>query len=510
LSLNRSSHALTMAEPPEQPPRAPIVRHGGETRAGRRPGDRRVRVASRPPTARVTLPKLGVQNPRLSRLSPAGVFVLGFAAFILAGTLLLILPISSATGQWSSPLDALFTATSAVCVTGLIVQDTGTYWSLFGQVVIIALIQLGGLGFMTSSTLLLLLIGRRAGLRHRMIQREAIGGEGLGSTLTLTRQIALFTLGAEALGAVILTASFWDDVGPQRAVWWGIFHAISAFNNAGFDLIGGFRSLVPFNQEPAILLTVAVLIILGGISFAVVADFYENRHAIWKRRSLRLALDTRLVLLTTAGLLVFGTLTLLFTEWTNPATFGALNFEQRLLNAFFHSVSARSAGFTAVEIGSMREDSLLILVALMFIGGSATSTAGGIKVQTFSLLFFAIVSSIRGSLEVESFQRRVPTTDLLRAISIALLAIFLIFVATTSLSQTEPFKVLPVLFESVSALGTTGWTTGITTDLTAGGRWILIVAMFVGRLGPLTLFLALAARERPQRYQWPEERVKLG
>ncbi len=510
LILNYSSHALTMVEPPEQPPRGPIVRHGGETRAGRRPGDRRVRVASRPPTARVTLPKLGVQNPRLSRLSPAGVFVLGFAAFILAGTLLLILPISSATGQWSSPLDALFTATSAVCVTGLIVQDTGTYWSLFGQVVIIALIQLGGLGFMTSSTLLLLLIGRRAGLRHRMIQREAIGGEGLGSTLTLTRQIALFTLGAEALGAVILTASFWDDVGPQRAVWWGIFHAISAFNNAGFDLIGGFRSLVPFNQEPVILLTVAVLIILGSISFAVVADLYENRHAIWKRRSPRLALDTRLVLLTTAGLLVFGTLALLFTEWTNPATFGTMNFEQRLLNAFFHSVSARTAGYNAVDIGSLREDSLLILVALMFIGGAATSTAGGIKVQTFSLLFFAIVSSIRGSLDVQSFQRRVPTTDLLRAISVALLAIFLIFVATISLSQTEPFKVLPILFETVSAMGTVGWTTGITTDLSTGGRWIVIVAMFVGRLGPLTLFLALAAQERPPRYQWPEERVKLG
>lgn len=498
-----------MAESPEQPPRAPIIRHGGETRAGRRPGDRRVRVAPRPPTARVVLPKLEIRNPRLSRLSPASVFVLGFAAFILVGTLLLTLPISRASGQWSSPLDALFTATSAVCVTGLIVQDTGTYWSVFGQVVILTLIQLGGLGFMTSSTLLLLLIGRRAGLRHRMIQREAIGGEGLGSTLTLTRQIALFTLVAEALGAVILTASFWNDVGPARAVWWGIFHAISAFNNAGFDLIGGFRSLVPFNDEPVILLTVAVLIILGGISFAVVADLYENRRAIVQRRSLRLALDTRLVLLTTAGLLIFGTLALLFTEWTNPATFGTMNFEQRVLNAFFHSVAARTAGYNAVDIGSLREDSLLILVALMFIGGAATSTAGGIKVQTFSLLFFAIVSSIRGSLDVQSFQRRVPTADLLRAISVALLAIFMIFVATIGLSQTEPFNVLPVLFETVSALGTVGWTTGITTDLSVGGRWIVIVAMFIGRLGPLTLFLALAARERRPRYQWPEERVKI-
>lgn len=499
-----------MGESPEQPPRTPIIRHGGETKAGRRPGDRRVRVAPRPATAQVTLPKLQVRNPRLSRLSPAAVFVLGFAAFILVGTLLLTLPISNATRQWSSPLDALFTATSAVCVTGLTVRDTAAYWSLFGQVVILALIQLGGLGFMTSSTLLLLLIGRRAGLRHRMIQREAIGGEGLGSTLDLTRQIALFTLGVEALGAVILTASFWNDVGPARAVWWGIFHAISAFNNAGFDLLGGFRSLIPYNREPAVLLTVSVLIILGGISFAVVADLYENRRAIAKRRSLRLALDTRLVLLTTAGLLVFGTLALLFTEWTNAATFGPLSIGERVLNAFFHSVSARSSGFTAVDLGSMREDSLLILVALMFIGGAATSTAGGIKVQTFSLLFFAIVSSIRGSLEVESFQRRVPTADLLRAISIVLLAIFLVFVATVSLSQTDPFNVLPVLFESVSALGTVGWTTGITADLSAGGRWIVIVAMFVGRLGPLTLFLALAARERQPRYQWPEERVKLG
>jgi trk system potassium uptake protein TrkH len=499
-----------MAESPEQPPRTPTIRHGRETKAGRRPGDWRVRVTLRPPTARVTLPKFRVRSSRFSRLSPAAVFVLGFAAFIAVGTFLLTLPISRATGQWTSPLDALFTATSAVCVTGLTVQDTGTYWSLFGQVVILVLIQLGGLGFMTSSTLLLLLIGRRAGLRHRMIQREAIGGAGLGSALDLTRQIALFTLGVEALGAVILTVRFWNDVGPARAAWWGLFHAVSACNNAGFDLLGGFRSLIPYNREPVVLLTVSVLIILGGISFAVVADLHENRRAIWKRRSPRLALDTRLVLLTTAGLLVFGTLALLFTEWTNPATFGPMNFGDRVLNAFFHSVSARSSGFTAVDLGSMREDSLLILVALMFIGGSATSTAGGIKVQTFSLLFFAIVSSIRGSHDVESFQRRIPTADLLRAISIALLAIFLIFVATVGLSQTDPFNVLPTLFESVSALGTVGWTTGITTELSMGGRLIVIVGMFVGRLGPLTLFLALAARERQSRYQWPEERVKLG
>jgi trk system potassium uptake protein TrkH len=495
-----------MAESPEQPSRPPIVRHGGETLAGRRPGDRRIRVATRPPTARVTLPRL---RERRQHLSPASVFLLGFATFILVGTLLLILPLSSATGQWSSPLDALFTATSAVCVTGLVVKDTGTYWSHFGQAVILALIQLGGLGFMTSSTLLLLLIGRRAGLRHRLIQREAIGGGGLGSTLKVTRQIALFTLGAEALGAATLTASIWADVGPLHAVWWSIFHAISAFNNAGFDINGGFRSLVPFSREPVVLLTVSVLIILGGISFAVVADLYENRRSIWKRQSVRLALDTRLVLLTTSGLLVFGSVALLFTEWTNPATFGTLNFQQRVLNAFFHSVTARTAGFNAVDIGSLREDSLLILMALMFIGGAATSTAGGIKVQTFSLLFFAIVSSIRGSLEVQSFQRRVSTADLLRAISVALMTIFLIFFVTISLSQAEPLPVLPILFETVSALGTVGLSTGITPDLSVGGRWIVIAAMFLGRTGPLTLFLALAARERRPRYQWPEEDVKI-
>jgi len=490
-----------------EPPRPPIVRHGREALAGRRPGDRRLRVATRPPTSLVTLPRL---RERRQRLSPAGVFLLGFVTFILVGTILLILPLSSTAGEWSSPMDALFTATSAVCVTGLLVKDTGTYWSPFGQVVILALIQLGGLGFMTSSTLLLLLIGRRAGLRHRLIQREAIGGGGLGSTLRLTRQIALFTLGAEALGAVVLTASIWNDVEPLRALWWGVFHAISAFNNAGFDLNGGFRSLVPYSREPLVLLTVSVLIILGGISFAVVADLYENRHAIWKRQPARLALDTRLVLLTTFGLLVFGSVALLFTEWTNPATFGTLNFQQRLLNAFFHSVAARTAGFNAVDIGSLREDSLLILVALMFIGGAATSTAGGIKVQTFSLLFFAILSSIRGSLEVQSFQRRVSTADLLRAISVALLSIFLIFTATISLSQTEPLPVLPILFETVSALGTVGLSTGITPDLSVGGRWIVIATMFLGRVGPLTLFLALAAREQKPRYQWPEEDVKIG
>jgi trk system potassium uptake protein TrkH len=447
---------------------------------------------------------LPLRAARPATWHPALVFVYGFAGFIAIGTLILALPMASASGQWTPLVDTLFTATSAVCVTGLVVVDTGTYWSGFGQLVIMLLIQLGGFGFMTSSTLLLLLFGRQVTLRERSLLRQALGAGGLGSVLYLARKVFLFTLTVELAGAIVLTIAFLRDVDPPRALWWGVFYAISAFNNAGFDLSGGFQSLVPFNQRPEILLTVAAMLILGGISYTVVDDVLK------KRRFVRLALDTKLVLLTTVLLVVFGTAMILFTERANVETLGSMSIGPRLLNAFFTGVTPRTAGFNSIDTGKMTENALFLLMGLMFIGGAAGSTAGGIKVQTFSLLLFAIVAAVKGRSEVAMFGRRVPGATVLRAIAVALLSLASIFVVALALTLTEPLRFLYLLFETFSAFGTAGLSVGITPNLTPVGRAVVCLAMFAGRLGPLTMVLALVARERNRSYRWPEEGVKIG
>jgi len=432
------------------------------------------------------------------------VFVYGFAGFILVGTLVLMLPFSSAAGQWTAPLDAFFTATSAVCVTGLVVLDTGTYWSPFGQVVLLALIQLGGFGFMTSSTLLLLLLRREATLRDRILLRAALGSGGLGSALYLARKVIVFTLIAEASGAIVLSLAFMRDTTPPQAIWWGIFHAVSAFNSAGFDLFGGFNSLVPFNQRPEVILPIAVLFIVGGISYTVVEDLGK------RRRFVRLSLDTKLVLVTTMFLIALGVAGILFTERANGATIGDMPLGPKVLNAFFTGVTPRSAGFNSVNTAAMTDNGLIVLIALMFVGGAAGSTAGGIKVQTFSVLLFAIITTIRGGTEVQAFGRRVPYGHVLRAIAVALLSLAAVFVMAFVLSLAEPNRFLHLLFETFSAFGTAGLSTGITPDLGPLGRLIISLTMFAGRLGPLTLALALDARERRTVYRLPEEGVKIG
>ena len=440
---------------------------------------------------------------RRTAVNPAVVFVSGFAAVILVGAAVLMLPVSSASGEWTGVLDALFTATSAVCVTGLVVVDTSTYWSVVGQVVILALFQVGGVGFMTSATVLLLLSRRRMTLRQRLLLREALGTRELGSVLTLARNIMIFTLVVEGIGAAILTLRFLGDVDLPRAAWWGVFHAVSGFNNAGFDLFGPNRSLTDYSRSPLVLLPIAALFLVGSLSYTVVEDVVRHR------RFVALALDTKIVLVTTAGLTGLGTLALLFTERANPGTFGEMDPATRLLNAFFQTVS-RTAGFSSVDIGAMTEDGLFVLMGLMFIGGSAASTSGGIKVQTFGLLFFAIIAAVRGLDHVEAFRRRVPTSQVFRALSIALLSIAVVFVVALALNVAEHFVFHRVLFEAISALATVGYSTGITPDTTPAGRILLICSMFVGRLGPLTLVLALAARTRRATHGWAEESIKIG
>jgi trk system potassium uptake protein TrkH len=476
------------------------------TRQRHRPGDRSIRVARTKPETVVLKPL----RRRAQPLSPAATLVVGFLLLILVGTLLLLLPWSMAEGQRTDVVTALFTATSAACVTGLVIVDTATHWSPFGEAVILLLIQAGGFGIMTGSTLLLYIIaGRRTRLHDRVVVQESLGGLELGSVTRIVVRIAIFTLVAEAVGAVILSIAFMagPEAGPRwhpQGIWWGVFHSVSAFNNAGFDLTGGFRSLTPFLDDWWVLGTVAVLLILGGLGWAIVGDIFGGRR--WRRW----ALETKLVVVVTAGLVLVGTLLIGVIEWNNPETLGRLPADQRFLNAAFESVTLRTAGFTALNPAGFAEASLFVVMALMFIGGASGSTAGGIKVNTFGLLGAVIWSTIRGRPSAEVFGRRIPHGLVYRALAVALLAIAFVFIVGLGMALTSQATFVQALFEAVSAFGTVGATTGITPDLNETARLIAIFGMFVGRLGPITLVLALSARVRPVPYRPAVETIRIG
>jgi trk system potassium uptake protein TrkH len=471
---------------------------------GQRPGDRRVRVEMTKPSDHAVKPHTAMRKPPPA---PAVVFILGFALLIAVGTVVLTLPVSSATGTWTSIIDAMFTATSAVCVTGFVVLDTATHWSGFGQLIIFALIQIGGFGFMTGSTLLLyLLVGRRSGLRDRVLAQESTGAPNLGSVTSLIRRVAVFTLICEGVGAVVLTAAFLArsrDLG--ESAWWGIFHSVSAFNNAGFDLTGDFRSLTGFADDPFVLVPIAILILLGGLGFAIVGDVVGK----WRWR--RFALETKIVVLTTLVLLVGGAAAIGVFEWDNPATLGAMPEAQRPLNALFEASTLRTAGFSAIPTGALTEGTLVVVMALMFIGGASGSTAGGIKVNTFSVLLVAIVSTALGRESPAAFGRRIPDILIYRALSVALLSIAVVFLVALGLEVTTPGgSLVQLIFEAISAVATVGASTGITPALPDTALLVLAAAMFIGRLGPLTLVLALTARARPAPYRPAVETIRIG
>lgn len=472
---------------------------------GRRLGDQRVRIERTKPEEYRAPPA-----PRRRRQwSPAVVLIVGFAAMITIGTAILMLPIASANGQWTDPITALFTATSAVCVTGLVVVDTGTYWSSFGHVVIATLIQAGGFGFMTSSTLLLLLVvRRRTRLRDRVLVQQSMGRGELGDVTGLVKRVAIFTLATQLIGTLLLTVSFSGVTGLDGigAVWFAIFHAISAFNNAGFDLTSlvGSSSLRSFWTDYLMLGAIGVLIVLGGLGYAIVEDLLRSR------RWVRLALETKVVVLTSIVLIVVGTATIAMFEWDNPATLGVLTPELRVFNALFESVTLRTAGFSALDTAALVNPTLFVVMALMFIGGASGSTAGGIKVNTFSVLLIAIVSTARGLPSAAAFGRRIQHVVIYRALAVALLSIAFLFSVGLLVELFTDADLIDVLFEAVSAFGTVGASRGITPDLPDLARLVVIGAMFVGRLGPLTLVLALAARARPVAYRHAVESMRIG
>jgi len=421
------------------------------------------------------------------QLNPYQILTIGYSSVILLGALLLMLPQASKSGLESLAfIDALFTATSAVCVTGLIVVDTGNYFSLFGQMVIILLIQIGGLGIMTLTTLMAIVLGRRIQLSNRLLIQESLNQLTVQGVVRLVLYIFKVTVLIEFVGGTILGLRFAVDYGWQ-GIYYGYWHAVSAFCNAGFDVFGG-ATFFRYIEDPIVNLTIAGLIILGGIGFAVMADVWQKRR--WRN----LTVQSKVVLSTTAFLLLLGLFGILLLEYDNAATIGSLPLQSKILASFFQSASARTAGYQMFNNGLLGESSLLFVVLLMFIGASPGSTGGGIKTSTFAIIVASISSMIRGKSEVRLFSRAIEQQVIIKALSLFFIAATLVFFVTLYLCVTENLPLIQVVYEVVSAFATVGLSTGITSSLTVDGKFILIIMMLIGRVGVFTFGMALAMR----------------
>jgi trk system potassium uptake protein len=441
---------------------------------------------------------------RLSSWSPPRILATGFALIILIGGMLLAMPFATADGQGMRYIDAVFTAASATCVTGLVVVDTGTFFSGAGQGIILLLIQVGGLGFMTMATLFALMLKRRISLRERLILQEAMNQSSMEGIVRLIRRVVLYSLAIEAAGMLLFTSRFLYDMPPGRALYFGLFHSVSLFNNAGFDLFGEYRSLTGYVDDPLVNITAMLLIILGGLGFIVLSDLLEYR------RKRRLSLHSKVVLTATGALILIGALAMLIFEYTNPSTISPLGWDGKLLASFFQSVTTRTAGANSIDMASLRQATQFFMIIFMFIGASPGSTGGGIKTTTFVTLIGAVIAMIRGRDDIVLFRHRLARERILKALTITMISLALVIAVTMVLCTTEDREFLRILFETVSAFGTVGLSTGITPSLTDTGKLVIALTMFAGRLGPLTLAYALGPRSDKELYRHPEGKIIIG
>ena len=426
------------------------------------------------------------------RVSSAQTLVGGFLLIILTGAVLLMLPAATRTGETTGFVDALFTATSATCVTGLVVFDTYSYWSLFGQIVILSLIQIGGLGFMTMGAVFAFVLKSKISFRQRLVMSESIGLDVTSGVVRMTRHILIGTLIFEAAGALILAVRFIPEFGFANGIYKGVFHAISAFCNSGMDLMGerqAFSSLTAYTGDWAVNLVVMLLITVGGTGFFVWEDIYHAKNIR------ALSLHSKLVLSMNLALVILGTVLILSMDFHNPKTLGELPFHEKLLASLFQSVTSRTAGFNTLDLASLSVASTFTMILLMFIGGAPGSTAGGIKTTTLGLLFVTALSSLRGSKDINAFRRRMEPLAVRRAITIVLIALVVIALGIMLVSGSNPhLSFIEVVFEIVSAFGTVGLTLGITPSLSVIAKLTLIFIMFFGRVGVVTIMLSLTMK----------------
>lgn len=435
-------------------------------------------------------------------LNPPRVLALGFGMLILLGAILLNLPIATQTGERVGFINAFFTSSSAVCVTGLVVKNTAEYWSNFGHVVIISLIQMGGLGFMTMATIVALLVGKKITFTERLVIKEQLNQETMTGLVKLTKYVIGATFLVEGLGAIFLSTKFIPMYGLGKGLWFSVFHAISAFCNAGFDIMGS--SLEPYVGDLTLNLTLATLVILGGLGFSVYIDISRNR------KFGRLKLHSKLVIVMTILLLVLGTVLIFITESQNPETM--LNFtpKEKIVSSFFQSAISRTAGFNSINLSGMRESTVIIIIMLMFVGGSPGSTAGGVKTTTFGVLLFTTRAVIRGDKDVTIFKKRINQSIVNRSLAIFMVGILLVLSLTLFLTFTEDANFLDLLFETTSAFATVGLSRSLSPNLTNIGKIVIALTMYAGRVGPLTMAFAFAQKERAGNFRYSEGNITVG
>ena len=445
---------------------------------------------------------------RISRLDPTRVIALAFLGIILLGTALLCLPSASRSGRSCGLLPALFTATSSTCVTGLVLFDTWTQWSNFGQAVILSLIEVGGLGFMSMASIVIFLLRRKVGLKQRMVMAQALSLNDMEGVVRLQKLVLLGSLGLQAAGALVLFLRFLPQQGVATAAWWGVFHAISAFCNAGFDVFGSVApgaSMSLFNQDPVVCVTVMLLVTVGGLGFFVWEETVRLRS--WRKFSVY----TKLVLLTTLVLILGGAVAIALVEWSNPDTLGAMSWPQKVLNAFFQSVTLRTAGFAGVDQGALTDAGKGISMLLMLVGGSSGSTAGGVKTVTVVVLLLFLWTRARGKNTVSVFKRSIPNDKIMDAMTIMSILVGLSLFGAIFISATSPVGFTDGLYEAVSALATVGLTAGATGSLSIPAQILIIVYMYFGRVGILTISLGfLMGDKAEERFRYAYTNLLIG
>lgn len=450
---------------------------------------------------------MNINIKKTKGLKPAQILVLSFLSIILVGTLLLMLPISTISGDSTSFINALFTSTSAVCVTGLVVVDTGTYWSIFGKTIILMLIQIGGLGFMTMTTTAAILLGKKIGLRNRIIMQEALNQFSISGVIRLTKYVFISTMIIEGLGALFLSFRFVPEMGFSTGLYYSVFHSVSAFCNAGFDIMGNGKSLMAYGQDPFVSIVIMMLIVIGGLGFAVIVDLFRTQ------KFSKLTLHSKLVL-TMTGILLSSAFVMVFIfEFNNPSTIGTFNLGEKLVASLFQAVTPRTAGFNTIPTDMLTMPTKLLTIMLMFIGGSPGSTAGGIKTTTFGMMFLTIVAVAKGREDIQFSNRRIPKDIINRALAVIFVSTFVIAILMMLLFVVEPTHSFEdLVFETFSAFGTVGLSLGITPYLTTAGKVVITVLMFFGRLGPLTIVLALSrsGHNKKQLLRYPEGKIIVG
>ena len=442
------------------------------------------------------------------KLSPTQIIALTFAGIILLGAVLLTLPVASRNGQSAGFLKSLFTATSATCVTGLVMFDTWTQWSGFGQTVILCMIEIGGLGFMSAAALVVFLFRKKVSLRQRMVIAQALSLNEMEGAVALQKWVLFGSLSVQALGALVLTLRFLPDYGLKQAVIWGVFHSVSAFCNAGFDIFGSIQpgsSLICWNNDPVVLITLMLLIVVSGLGFFVWEEVTRVRN--FKKFSVY----TKLVLGATACLVLGGGVLTLLLEWNNPNTLGAMPVGQKILNAFFQSVTLRTAGFAAIDQGGLTDGGKAVSMVLMLIGGSSGSTAGGLKTVTFVVLILFLWARARGRSRVNVFRREIPGEKVMDAMTIAGIMVTLSVLGAIFICATSPIGFTNALYETVSALATVGLTTGVTTALSVPAQIMIIIFMYFGRIGILTISLGFLMGDRAtDRFRYANTNLLIG